>query len=589
MQQRRADAVVDGATNEKSWPRLVELLDGREFEAALTLCNRELATLGKPESAVDWHMGAARALVGLGRPRDALDHATDAALVQPDHGAAVRLVASISLLLGQLDAALAAAQYAQRLLRDEASQRLVEEIQARRHEVRQQSQSALKHEARGPARPRAAAPSVKSASAAKAGSAFDGQTLRLEVAQRAAAPAAPTPAAPTPALDAQLAALFGVRLFGAWTASVAPAGLPGWARAGESRLPQRLAAALVAVTLVGGAALAIGYRALVRQRHVEGVKQVEAIAELLRVGSVEALGAAVDAARAAVVDDEAVRSAEDPLLARADATAWRYCDAQPARRARVLAATAGVDNAGVGDLVVARALIISEADQAPLLPMLRRLAGVGKDAQAALLVAVILLRANDLSGAEQAVRRALELEPANVIVLAESAWIRVRRGQGRLAESRSAEALDMDPRSSWARLAQARLALLKTKAGAPPLVAADASPVPLRCTVAEAEAEIVRAALASRRGDDTAAETHVSLAAQKVGQAPELILDLAERLNSVGLARLVRPLTQLHSWPREHSAAVALITDRPSAAVAPSPPKARPKPTPSRSGKRSRR
>jgi tetratricopeptide (TPR) repeat protein len=167
----------------------------------------------------------------------------------------------------------------------------------------------------------------------------------------------------------------------------------------------------------------------------------------LRAGALREADETLDRMRALAM--ETGRSRElAPLMARAEATLYRYVDQSEERKngVELLLANGGE---GTFDGVVARALITDPARLGEMQDILQAIAKEHRDPEAAFLVAVGLAARGRKKAADHAFEQAIDLEPANLPHLAHHArWLATTK-RAREAEEIVDQMKTIDPESFW--------------------------------------------------------------------------------------------------------------------------------------------
>ncbi|MCU0619922.1 MAG: hypothetical protein MUC69_00285 [Gemmatimonadales bacterium] len=592
---------------------LASLLVWGRFAEAEELC-RAARAAGRPE--LEWRLGLAWALLYQGRGGAALQAADEAVVRAPGRSEPLLARGFAALLQGDRDQASAAAAAARhsagthraypallRSLEPGASLALPRptvaldlaswaELRPTLFILRSLEEEMWADPAGPPPGP-ALAPAP--APAPPAPSAVAAATTAAADAAAAGDPSAAARRSGRAHIDQQMAALLGASVFGPWAASERP---PAGTRRRARRRTWRGALAAAAVAC-GAVALALVVNAsLVHVRQERATKAVRSLREFLLIGDLVRASRLV-VPEAALADDD-----HRHVVARAEATLYRFHDAAPARRAR--AARLLADHPATGyDAVVARALLLPRAERASRLAELRALDRPGqRDPCAALLVAIALAPRHD-EAAAAAFDRALLLGPDHAPLLSAAAEFEHRRGRGQRAVGHLEALVETNPRSPWVALTRARLAQ-------------PAAPPPDTPPVIAGELALLEAAAEQGQGRPARAAVALERAAAAVHHEPSFLLDYLDQLLERRQPELARRLSELAGWPpgspAAHAAAARLAapgsaappatgpatpvpavgtgTSPAAATVAPRPPEERPRiggrPHPPQHGRRTR-
>jgi tetratricopeptide (TPR) repeat protein len=267
------------------------------------------------------------------------------------------------------------------------------------------------------------------------------QPLRVEKWEVMATSLMPPPS-PVP-LESQLNAMFGGGLFRE------PTLIEKISVVHELRPPRRAASTFVRLVLatvaVGLVAFALAAQRVKHSR--ECAQLIGDLAGYLRTGELRVADEALERARVLAAEPDRARLLA-PLMARAEATLYRYVDASDERRTSVEAMLAA-SGEGSFDAVIARALITPDAELAALQPVLQMIADETRDPEAAFLLAVSLVAAGRTEDADRAYARAVDLEPSHLPHLAHYAvWV-TRSGRAEEAGEIVDQMKTIDPESPW--------------------------------------------------------------------------------------------------------------------------------------------
>jgi tetratricopeptide (TPR) repeat protein len=244
-------------------------------------------------------------------------------------------------------------------------------------------------------------------------------------------------------LESQMNAMFGGALFRERTRLI-PVAAPQPIRA--PRRPASTFVKLLAMTVaLGVVSFVVTARRLEKSREYAAL--THDLAAFLRTGELRQADELLDRARSFAVDPQQAR-AMAPLMARAEATLYRYVDGSEERRKSVETWLA-LTGEGTFDAAVARALITPDAELVPMQGILRTIAVQSLDPEAAFLFGVSLAQVGRRADADKAYARAVDLEPSHLPHLAHYAvWV---SQNGR--KSDAIELVDqmrtIDPESPW--------------------------------------------------------------------------------------------------------------------------------------------
>ncbi len=248
----------------------------------------------------------------------------------------------------------------------------------------------------------------------------------------------------TPAsLESQLNALFGGDLFNEETQY-------GQLTAVRTLRPPRKGRRMFMSLMVGTFAVglvAAGWVAHDLKKSRECATLVHDLEGFLRTGELRHADEALDRVRLLADDTHRTRELA-PLMARAEATLYRYVDSSQDRKRSVEKLLKAVGE-GTFDAVVARALITPPSQLGDLQPMLQKIATEARDPEAAFLVGVSLASGGRRKAADKAFEAAIDLEPANLPHLAHQARWLARTGHPKDADEVLDQMRTIDPESAW--------------------------------------------------------------------------------------------------------------------------------------------
>lgn len=238
-----------------------------------------------------------------------------------------------------------------------------------------------------------------------------GQVPKTEVIARPRrAPSVKLKRVPDP--EIRMRALLGQSLFGERDVSTGVRPAAGFSElAGEISRRRAIIAGIALLTLIGAGGVV---RAAVAHRAGEDVsKETETLAHLMETGSVEQVAAAIP--RFAALAENSGASAKDrAALARAEATVYRYLDADPARKAKITG-TLLDQTLNDDDAVLARALIADDEDNIEKIDTLKAIAARRpKASEPVFLIASAYRAAGRFKEAQRTMKAAEELEPSHL-------------------------------------------------------------------------------------------------------------------------------------------------------------------------------
>jgi Tfp pilus assembly protein PilF len=250
------------------------------------------------------------------------------------------------------------------------------------------------------------------------------------------------PGRKTAPLESQMNAMFGGDLFRERT-RIQPA-----VKHSALRPPQRIGGAFVKMLLLAIAVGAVAFGAAAQRvkRSRELVSLRHDLAGYLRTGELRHADEAME--RALMLADPQQAKAMAPLLARTEATLYRYVDSSAERRS---SAERWLKTGGEGtfDATIARALITPDSELSGMQAVLRAIAIETRDAEATHLFGVSLDAAGRRKDAGRAFNRALDLEPSHLPHLAHYAVWMTREGRASEAGDLIDQMKTIDPESPW--------------------------------------------------------------------------------------------------------------------------------------------
>ena len=246
-----------------------------------------------------------------------------------------------------------------------------------------------------------------------------------------------------------------------------------------------------------------------------------------------------------------------PLVLRAEATLYRYHDADPTRRIRLEQAFRLVPNAAASSLdqALAALIVLSRPERSDRLDELRGLAGSApRDPQCAFLLAAVLDDQGDHPGARRAYTRAEELGPLWLPHRLEQILFERRTGNPRAVAKLVQKISRQDPGNPWTALA-------RQWAGAPSnesLPAPKPLPLAIHSPVERFYEHLLQGARSARAGDEEQLAAALKRAAEAVFGQDVFLLDAFALLLAEDLPRAVRALMAMPGWPQGSKAALAL-------------------------------
>ena len=260
-----------------------------------------------------------------------------------------------------------------------------------------------------------------------------------------------------------------------------------------------------------------------------------------------------------VLEQGAPLSLDNPyfsLALRAEATLYRYHDADPTRRLRLEQTFRLVPNAAAPSLdrALAALIVLSRPERSDRLDELKVLAqSAPRDPECAFLLAAALEHQGDYPEARRAYARAEELGPLWQPHRLEQILFERRTGNRRAVEKLAQKISRQDPGNPWT-------ALVKRWEGKPQVEAPSPKPPPVASPspVERFYEHLLQAAKLEREGDEGQAGSALQRAADAVFQQDVFLLDAAALLLAEDLPRAVRALMAMPGWPQGTKAALAL-------------------------------
>jgi tetratricopeptide (TPR) repeat protein len=348
----------------------------------------------------------------------------------------------------------------------------------------------------------------------------------------------------TRGVERELATLFGESLFGPWPELGA---LP--ATAPPPRRRRRRTWLVVALVALLGIVLGINAvirPGLARRSSDERARYAGELGTFLRDGDLERVSHFIDLVRGE--QKERPRASELDLIVRAEAAAYRYLDADPARLYRILPelGSAFQPNAS-SDRVIAALTVLSREERAEHVTALEQLRGkLDKDSELFYLLATALEQRGDVPAARRAWEESARLGPAWLGHRFEQADFEWRQGGTEAAAKLARRMVQVDPQSAWSALA---MATFGGKPG-PEVSGTEAgrgaqSPAPVEVYYAR----LVDGADAAKKGELRRAQRCLKDAVEAIhGQEP-FVLDAFDWLIAVRSEALARELTASTAWP----------------------------------------
>ncbi len=355
--------------------------------------------------------------------------------------------------------------------------------------------------------------------------------------------------------DRQLASLFGESVFGPW--------LDPGQYLGATRTTRRHGApfrrlALLTLVLCAGAAAVWIVRAGLSRRTVEDRELVARnLASFLKEGELDRAAQFLTLLRGAKAFLDA-HDAHLDLMIRAEATLYRYQDADPERLARIrpyLSSTATAPASG--ERILASLAVASRQERAARLAELESIRpAFDRDPEFHYLLATGLEYKGDVKAARQAWDRAFELGPLWLGHRYEQAWFESRQGKAEAVSKLVGRLTQVAPESAWTRLALEQFAGARV---AKPDGSSAASSVGAIPEVALFHQDLALALAQARAGDPLAGRHSLGQAIAAVnGQAP-FVLDAFDWLVEAKAMGLARDLTAFEAWPQHSEPAAARV------------------------------
>ena len=374
-------------------------------------------------------------------------------------------------------------------------------------------------------------------------------------------PGRPAPAADRgdSGFDRQLASLFGESVFGPW---LDPGQYLGATRTTRRHgAPFRRLALLILVLCAGAAAVWI-VRAGLSRRTVEDRELVARnLASFLKEGELDRAAQFLTLLRGANSPLDAHDRAHDAhldLMIRAEATLYRYQDADPERLARIrpyLSSTATAPASG--ERILASLAVASRQERAARLTELESIRpAFDRDPEFHYLLATALEYKGDVKAARQAWDRAFELGPLWLAHRYEQAWFESRQGKAEAVSKLVGRLTQVAPESAWTRLASEQFAGARVAKPDGSSAASSVSAIP---AVALFHQNLALALAQTRAGDPLAGRHSLGQAIAAVnGQSP-FVFDAFDWLVEAKAMGLARDLTAFEAWPQHSEPAAARV------------------------------
>jgi tetratricopeptide (TPR) repeat protein len=355
--------------------------------------------------------------------------------------------------------------------------------------------------------------------------------------------------------DRQLASLFGESVFGPW---LDPGQYLGATRTTRRHgAPFRRLALLILVLCAGAAAVWI-VRAGLSRRTVEDRELVARnLASFLKEGELDRAAQFLTLLRGANSPLDA-HDAHLDLMIRAEATLYRYQDADPERLARIrpyLSSTATAPASG--ERILASLAVASRQERAARLTELESIRpAFDRDPEFHYLLATALEYKGDVKAARQAWDRAFELGPLWLAHRYEQAWFESRQGKAEAVSKLVGRLTQVAPESAWTRLASEQFAGARVAKPDGSSAASSVSAIP---AVALFHQNLALALAQTRAGDPLAGRHSLGQAIAAVnGQSP-FVFDAFDWLVEAKAMGLARDLTAFEAWPQHSEPAAARV------------------------------
>lgn len=349
-------------------------------------------------------------------------------------------------------------------------------------------------------------------------------------------------------LEAQLAALYGESLWGEWSD---PGALFEHEDVQNLRSSGSFWLRLMGIGIVVGLGAGLWWVVSVgmaRSHGEERARVADEISEFLKVGDFDHIQQFLPRLQ---LDDKEWDPA-DPhldLIIRAEATLYRYFDADPRRFDKIVPYLGGGDKNNSYHRVVSRALIASLAERNSHLESLLRVNQPGiRDPEASFLIATVFDRAGDIKKATKAFNHAEDLGPDHLFHLAVAAAFHIRHKKKQPSLRLMGQMIDKNPRSPWTRLTEIRCGLATGKP-TQSLKKADVSFSP----VLAGEWYLTRAISELNSKNNKAARQSLQHALNAVHHQAPFLLDYYERLMDESFplaARFIMSIMEDEGWPK---------------------------------------
>lgn len=251
------------------------------------------------------------------------------------------------------------------------------------------------------------------------------------------------------------------------------------------------------------------------------------------------------------------------LIVGAEATLFRYFDADPERLRRIRPHLEGVGSSSPLRLI-ARFTILSREERAERLTEIEQLRNDQPNRnELEYLTATALEFRKEEKAAREAWERSERLGPAWLGHRFEQAWFELHQEQQTAAQKVARQILRVDPDSRWSQLAISTFELQNDARGQS--VRGDAA-APVVAPVQIHFEKLLQSIAAGRRGDWTLAKEAVAAAAAAARDQPPFLYDAFDWLIAEKLPALARELTLLSAWPSDSPLAAAKLARLPATA-----------------------
>ncbi len=242
------------------------------------------------------------------------------------------------------------------------------------------------------------------------------------------------------------------------------------------------------------------------------------------------------------------------LIVGAEATLYRYFDADPERLRRIRPHLEGVGSSSPLRLI-ARLTILSREERAARLTEIEQLRNDQPNRnELEYLAATALEFRKEEKGAREAWERSERLGPAWLGHRFEQAWFELHQERQPAAQKVARQILRVDPDSSWSKLAIITFELQSDTQGQS--VRGDAA-APIVAPVQVHFEKLLQSIAAGRRSDWALAKELVVAAAAAARDQPPFLYDAFDWLVAEKLPALARQVTLLSAWPSDAPLAAA--------------------------------